>query len=206
MDSGIGAQGLGSTGHSGSPGPGSPDQAQAAGLWDQVADRVADYLRALGIRDPLHLDRLAARIRPRVEARAASTPLEDPVEAAIEEAYGLLDEWLNLELGIEGDRDALFAARAAVLSGAVPNWAARFAGVSGESLAAAIHGASALAVPEAAPLSMEPNTIELFWYRLGRGLAGTLRRLLGYLPAEGPTTDPDPARPGLGHSHQAQRS
>ena len=161
-----------------------PESSQAADPWDQVARRVADYLRALGIADPLHLERLGLCIRQRFEARAATAKLEDPVEAAIEETYALLDAWLSTELGILGDRDALFSARAAVLSGAVPDWAARFAGVSGESCAASIRAASVQARPENAPLTMVPNTIELFWHNLGRGIAAVLRRLIGWLPAD----------------------
>ena len=160
--------------------------APAAGgdLWEDVAGRVSDYLRALGVEDPLHLERLAARIRQRLETRAATTTLEDPVEAAIEETYALLDAWLCAELGIEGDRDALFTARAAVLSGAVPHWAARFAGVSGESRAAAIQAAVVRAIPAYAPLPMVPNTIDLFWRRVGHAIAAALRHLLGLLPAD----------------------
>jgi len=157
--------------------------------WEQVAARVADYLRALGITEGLHLERLSLRIRQRFEARAAVAKLEDPVEAAIEETYALLDLWLGAELGLVGDRDALFSARAAVLSGAVPDWAGRFAGVSGESCAAAIRAASVEALPPDAPLTMVPNTIELFWRRLGRAVAAGLRRLIGLLPGDGAAAD-----------------
>lgn len=160
-----------------------------AELWEKVAGRVTAYLRALGVQDPLHLERLAQRIRQRFEARASLAKLEDPVEAGIEEAYALFDEWLCTELGIEGDRDTLFKARAAVLGGAVPNWASRFSGVSGESLAAPIRAASVQAIPEYAPLTMEPNTIELFWHRLGRIVATVLRRLISYLPADSAAAD-----------------
>lgn len=174
--------------------PTQPEQSPAE-LWATVAGRVNDYLRALGVQDPLHLERLAQRIRQRFEARAALAKLEDPVEAGIEETYALLDEWLCTELGIEGDRDTLFRARAAVLGGAVPNWAARFAGVSGESLAAPVHAASVLAIPEYAPLVMEPNTIELFWHRVGRVIATVLRRLISFLPADSAATDAQQGQP-----------
>lgn len=163
--------------------------------WEQVAGRVADYLRALGITEALHLERLGLRIRQRFEARAGKAKLEDPVEAAIEETYALLDAWLNTELGIQGDRDALFTARAAVLSGAVPDWAARFAGVSGESSAAAIRAASVQALPEYAPLTMVPNRIELFWHRVGRAIAAFLRRLIGLLPGDAAAADPHRGAP-----------
>lgn len=168
---------------------------QSLDLWEQVAGRVADYLRALGVEDPLHRERLAARVRQRLEARAAAVALEDPVEVAIEEAYGLLDAWLCAELGIEGDRDALFIARAAVLSGAVPQWAARFAGVSGESRAAAIQAAGVQALPAYAPLTMAPNTIDLFWRRVGHAIAAVLRHLIGLLPADAAAADPHRGQP-----------
>ncbi|WP_295387562.1 hypothetical protein [uncultured Thiodictyon sp.] len=168
---------------------------QGGDLWAGVAGRVTDYLRALGIEDQLHLERLAARIRQRLETRAAAVPLEDPLEAAIEEAYGALDAWLCAELGIEGDRSALFTARAAVLSGAVPHWAARFAGVSGESRAAAIQAAVVQALPPDAPLAMVPNTIDLFWRRVGHAIAAALRHLLGMLPADAAAAASHQGRP-----------
>jgi hypothetical protein len=161
----------------------------SAASWEQVAERVADYLRALGVQDPLHIERLGARIRPRWDARVNTTPQEDPVEAAIEETCALLDAWLCTELGIAGDRATLFAARAAVLSGAVPNWTARFAGVSGDSLAAVIHAASVQAVPESAPLSMEPSTIDLFGHRLARRIVAAFRVLIGSQPTPERTAD-----------------
>ena len=162
--------------------------------WGLAAARVVEYLRALGIADPLHQERLLLRVRQRWEARTDATRLEDPREAAIEETYGLLSEWLAAELGIVGDQDALLSARAAVLSGMVPNWPARFAGVSGESCAPLIHAATVTPVPEEAPLTMVPNTIELFWRRIGRALASVLRRLLGLLPHEPADAHPGPPR------------
>lgn len=178
---------------------------QGTDPWEAVAGRVDDYLRALGIRDALHLERIASRVRQRFEARAATARLENPVEAAIEEACDLLDKWLSAELGIVGDRDALFSARAALLSGAVPGWAARFAGVSESSCAAAIRCVTVAPLPEDAPLTMVPNTIELFWRRMGnmikrswryvgRVIAAGLRRLIGWLPADAGDAHSGPPR------------
>lgn len=164
---------------------GAPDN-----TWDAVGGRVTEYLRALGVTDPLHQERLLLRVRQRFDARSDMARQEDPIEAAIEETYGLLDEWLRAELGIVGDHDALFSARAAVLSGAIPYWSARFAGVSGESCAAAIRAAIVQPVPDEAPLIMEPNTIELFWRRIGRAVAAFLRRLLGLLPSDAAEAPP----------------
>ncbi len=160
------------------------ESGQSAPPWEQVAGRVADYLRALGVTDPLHLERLGSRIDERFEARTGRAKLDDSVEAAIEGTYALLDRWLSAELDIVGDRNALFTARAAVLSGAVPGWAACFAGVSDESCAAAIRAASVQALPADAPLTMVPNTIELFWRRVGRVIAAGLRHLIGLLPGD----------------------
>jgi hypothetical protein len=100
------------------------------------------------------------------------------VEAAIEETHGLLDLWLVAEFGLEGDANALCAARAAILGGGVPGWSARWAGLSEQSLAAEIRTLCIAAVPEPAPLTMDPNPIDLFLYRLGCRLAAGFNRLL----------------------------
>ena len=154
----------------------------AAGLdptdWPRAVRRVNDYLRAMGVSDAQEIERLLEQVRQRAEIRAAAAPLEDPVEAAIEETHSLLDHWLVAELGIEGDADRLCAARAAVLNGAVPGWSARWAGFTDESLAPTILAAYLPATPESAPLSMEPNRIDLLFHRLGhRFLAGVCRVL-----------------------------
>jgi hypothetical protein len=156
--------------------------------WERVAERTTLYLHALGIRDPLQCERLIARIRQRWDARVHATPLEDPVEAAIEETCSLLDGWLCTELGIDGERAALFTARAAVLSGAVPNWSARFAGVSGDSIATQIHAASVHPLPEPAPLTMEPSVIHLCCYRLRHRVAAAFGVLIGSHPIAAPGT------------------
>jgi hypothetical protein len=166
------------------------DRSPAA--WVRVSQRVALYLRALGIEDPLHRERLLVRIQQRWEARVSAVPLEDPVEAGIEEAYTLLDTWLCAELDITGEVDALFTARAAVLSGAVPNWTARFAGVSGESIAAQVRAAGVQPEPEPAPLDMEPSTINLCCHDLGRRITGALRVLAGNEPAAAPPRKEQP--------------
>ena len=178
MDSGIAM--AGTAGQSGAA-VAAADRSPAA--WVRVSERVALYLRALGIEDPLHRERLLARIQQRWEARVSVVPLEDPVEAGLEEAYALLDAWLCAELDITGELDALFTARAAVLSGAVPNWSARFSGVSGESIAAQVRAAGVQPEPEPAPLDMAPSTINLCCHDLGRRITGALRVLAGNEPA-----------------------
>jgi len=181
MDSGIAM-----VGQSGA-GVAAADRSPAA--WAPVAERVALYLRALGIEDALHRERLLMRIQQRWEARVI---VEDPVEAGIEEAYALLDAWLCTELDITGEVDALFTARAAVLSGAVPNWSARFAGVAGESIAAQVRAAGVQPEPEPAPLDMEPSTINLCCHDLGRRITGALRVLVGHESAAAPPRTEQP--------------
>lgn len=147
--------------------------------WQRAAPRVAAYLQAMGILDPGELARLCERVRVAAVARAAAAPLEDPVGAAIEETLALLDRWLAAELGTTGDADALCAARAAVLGGAVPGWGARWAGTGAESLAPAIRAAMLAPVPPPAPLPMEPSAIELPVRRLLRRIAALKRLLVG---------------------------
>jgi hypothetical protein len=154
--------------------------------WEQAAERVALYLGALGITDPLQRERVIARVRQRWEVRVNAAPQEDRVETAIEETSALVDAWLVTELGIEDDHDALYRARAALLSGTVPNWQARFAGISGDSLATRIRAAVVQAVPEPAPLTMEPNTIELCCARIRRRIVAAFRILIGRDPVTGP--------------------
>jgi hypothetical protein len=134
--------------------------------WQWATDRVTEYLRAMGVREAQEIELLKEQVRLRVEARAG-TPLEDPMEVAIEETHALLDLWLAAELGRDADNDTLYAARAAVLGGGVPGWSAGWAGLSGHSLADEIRARSVRAVPETAPLTMEPTDIDLFLHRLG---------------------------------------
>jgi len=150
-----------------------------AGHWRRAAGRVAAYLAALGVQEPREVELLWGKVRLRVEARAAVVPLENPVEAAIEETHGLLDLWIASELGLEGDANTLCAARAVVLGGGVPGWSARWAGLSEHSLAPEIRALCVNAVPEPAPLTMEPNPIDLFMHRLGARLAAMIRCILG---------------------------
>lgn len=161
--------------------PGEPlaGQPEESDIWAGVAERVGAYLRAIGVVDTFHLELLSARARRGFQARMASTEVEEPMDLAIEEVNRLLDDWLDAELDLAGDRQALLAARAAVLRGAIPGWAARFSGVAGESIAAAIRVATIQAVPEPAPLTMEPSPILICCYGLRHRVAVRLRRLVG---------------------------
>lgn len=154
-------------------------QPKESDAWAGVAERVEEYLRAMGVVDAFHLELLSARARRAFQARMASAEVEEPMELAIEVVNCLLDDWLDAELDLAGDRQALLAARAAVLRGAIPGWAARFSGVAGKSIAAAIRVATVQAVPEPAPLAMEPSPILLCCYGLRHRVAVRLRRLVG---------------------------
>lgn len=146
---------------------------------DGVEARVLVYLGALGVRRPRETSVLVEQVMKRVELRAALGQMGEPLEAAVEETHLLLDQWLVSELGLEGDPDALSAARAAVLGGDVPGWTARWAGLSSESLAGPIRAARVSAVPERAPLTMEPSPIQLCCHRAGLRLLARIGRLLG---------------------------
>ena len=146
--------------------------------WLKAASRVGDYLAAMGVGHPQEVERLREAVRARLESRLATTPPEDPVESAIEETHALLDLWLATELGLEGDVNTLCAARAAVLGGGLPGWGARWAGLSERSLAPEIRALCIAAVPEPAPLTMEPNPVDLFLHRLAGRLASGFNRLL----------------------------
>ncbi|NEX22494.1 hypothetical protein G3480_19645 [Thiorhodococcus mannitoliphagus] len=141
--------------------------------------RARGYLRALGVSRESESQALLEQAMKRMELRAALGRLGEPLEAAVEEVHALLDQWLLSELGLNADPDALSAARAAVLGGDVPGWTARWAGLSGEPLAERIRAARVTAVPEPAPLQMEPSRIELCCYRLGLRLIAKIGRLLG---------------------------
>ena len=144
--------------------------------WPRAARRLVEYLTALGVRDRQEIDRLGEQVRRRLDARAAHAPLEDAVEAAIEEILALLDDWLTAELDIGGDANALAAARAAVLGGGIPGWSARWAGLAGDSLATEIRAFQRDAVPERAPLTMQASTIDLCCHRLRRRIAAAICR------------------------------
>ncbi len=148
--------------------------------WQPASQRVSDYLTAMGVSEPLDMERLVAQVRLRVDSRAIAAPLEDIVESAIEETHALLDEWLVAELGHEADANNLEAARAAVLSGHVSGWSARWVsfiiGLTDHSLAPAIHALTILPLPEPAPLVMDANVIDLCCHRLRRRIAAAICR------------------------------
>ncbi|BCU07701.1 hypothetical protein [Allochromatium tepidum] len=143
-----------------------------------VEQRVRLYLNALGVHDPHETEVLVRRVIERVEFRATLGQLGEPLEVAIEETHRLLDRWLVAELGLESDPDRISAARAAVLGGHVPGWTQRWAGLSEESLADSIRAVRFQAVPERAPLTMEPNPIRLCCHHLLRRFLARVGRWL----------------------------
>ena len=159
--------------------------APAPAAWSTPEDhaavdrRVRLYLNALGVQDPHETDVLACRVIERVEFRAKLGQLGEPLETAIEETHRLLDRWLIAELGLDAEPDRLSAARAAVLGGHLPGWTRRWAGLSEVSLAESIRAVRFQAVPERAPLAMEPNPIRLCCHRLVRRLPAWVGRRLG---------------------------
>ena len=144
-----------------------------------VERRVRLYLHALGVPDPSEAEVLVQQVIERVEFRATLGQLGEPLEVAIEETHRLLDQWLVAELGLESDPDQISAARAAVLGGHVPGWTRRWAGLSEESLADSIRAVRFQAVPERAPLTMEPSLIRLCCHHMLRRLLARIGRLLG---------------------------
>ena len=141
--------------------------------------RVRLYLNALGVHDRQESDVLVQQVLGRVEFRATLGQLGEPLEVAIEETHRLLDRWLVAELGLEAEPDQVAAARAAVLGGHLPGWTRRWAGLSEVSLADAIRSVRFQAVPERAPLTMEPSSIQLCCHRLARRLLARIGRWLG---------------------------
>lgn len=146
--------------------------------WALVEHRVRRYLRALGVRSGEEFAVLVPQVLKRVEFRAALGQIGEPLEAAIEETHLLLDQWLVTELGLDGDADALSAARAAVLGGDVAGWTARWAGLSSTSLALEIRAGRVASVPPLAPLEMAPSSIQLCCHRTFLRLLARLGRLL----------------------------
>lgn len=145
----------------------------------RVEGRVKLYLNTLGVHDVHEAEVLTRQVIERVEFRAKLGQLGEPLETAIEETHRLLDRWLIAELGLDAEPDRLSAARAAVLGGHLPGWTRRWAGLSEMSLADSIRAVRFQAVPERAPLTMEPNPIQLCCHRLVRRLLVRVGRWLG---------------------------
>lgn len=144
----------------------------AAPTSEQLYARLGAYWRALGVTDPDQVTALSEQALRRL-SELPETPGLDPLARAIVAAGDLLDDWLARMLDLPRPSRALVAARAALLSGAVPNWPRMLFAPPGETESAFEELNSALAEPTPAPGpgSMPAQRIDLFW------LLGPLRRL-----------------------------
>lgn len=136
-----------------------------------VLARLDAYWRALGVTDPRQIAALSEQTLRRASEWPETSGLE-PVAQALGAARNLLDDWLARTLDLSQQPQALAAARAALLSGAVPDWpAALFAppGVA-DDVRDALRAAIAEPTPPPAPGAMPAQRIELF------SLFGLLRR------------------------------
>ena len=137
-----------------------------------LMSRLGAYWRALGVTDPdqaAALSEQALRLSNELPELAGL----DPAARAIAAAGELLDDWLARALALPRQARVLAAARAALLSGAAPDWPAALFAPPGE--AGAVLDALRAAIAEPAPLpssgAMPVQRIDLF------SLLGPLRRL-----------------------------
>lgn len=133
------------------------------------------YWRALGVEDPAHIDALSQEAL-RQAASAAPIPELDPTGQALAAASALLDDWLARTLDVGPHSPELRAARAALLSGAVPDWPTALFTAPNEADDTVLHqvrAALAQATPSTSPGAMPTQRIALFrffgpLYRLWR--------------------------------------
>ena len=139
--------------------------ALAAPFSESLLERLQAYWAALGVSDP----NLALALSEQTLRRLPDVPEErESAARAIIAAGELLDDWLAAALDLPRPSPALTAARAALLSGAVPDWPAALfappgaAGIALDRLRAAI----AEPTPTPSPGAMPAQSIEPFWKRL----------------------------------------
>ena len=133
--------------------------------------RLQAYWQAMGVSDPDQAAALSEQALRRA-AELPEIPGLDTLARAIAAAGEVLDDWLALALELPRSAPDLAAARAALLSGAAPDWpAALFAppGVA-ETALETLRSAIAEPAPEPYPGVMPAQRIELF------SLLGWLRR------------------------------
>jgi hypothetical protein len=128
---------------------------------EQRLDCLGRYWKALGVNDP----HLALALSEQTLRRLAELPRDEASTArAIIAAGELLDDWLAAALELPRPSPALTAARAALLSGAAPDWpAALFAppGAAGMALEQ-IRMAIAEPTPPSRPGVMPTQRLKLF--------------------------------------------
>jgi hypothetical protein len=125
--------------------------------------RLGAYWRALGVHDPDQVAALSEQALRRATESPESPGLE-PVARALVAAGELLDDWLARTLDLPRPSQELAAARAALLSGAVPDWPAALFAPPGESGAVLDALRAAIAEPTPSPRTspMPAQRIELF--------------------------------------------
>jgi len=133
--------------------------------------RLQSYWQALGVSDPDQAAALSEQALRRA-AELPQTPGLDPLAHAIAAAGEVLDDWLARALELPRSAPELAAARAALLSGAAPDWPAALFTPPGVAETALETLRSAIAEPAPAPCPgvMPVQRIELF------SLLGRLRR------------------------------
>jgi len=137
-----------------------------------VLARLGGYWQALGVTDPAQVAALSEQALRRV-AESPESPGLDAVARALVAAGELLDDWLARTLELPRPSRELAAARAALLSGAAPDWPAALFAPTGEAdaLLDALRAAIAEPTPPPSPGAMPAQRIDLFW------LLGPLHRL-----------------------------
>ncbi len=128
---------------------------------DVLLGRLSAYWRALGVTDPDQVAALSEQALRRVPDPPESP---DPLTGALAAARELLDDWLARTLDLPQRSRALAAARAALLSGAAPDWPAVLFAPPGTArdVADALRAVVAEPAPAPAPGVMPAQRIELF--------------------------------------------
>ena len=128
---------------------------------DALLGRLGAYWRALGVSDPKQVAALSEQALRRLPDHAESTDL---LTAALLAARELLDDWLARTLDLPRQSRELAAARAALLSGTIPNWPTVLFTPpdTARDVADDLRLALADAVPTSVPGTMLAQRIELF--------------------------------------------
>lgn len=136
-----------------------------------VLARLDAYWRALGVTDPQQIAALSEQTLRRMP-EGLEIPGADPMTQALIAARNLLDDWLARTLDLPQQPRALAEVRAALLSGAAPDWPTALFAPPGEAdeVRDALRAAIAEPTPSPAPGAMPAQRIELF------SLFGLLRR------------------------------
>lgn len=137
---------------------------------EECLDCLKNYWKALGVSDP----NLALALSEQTLRRLPEIPQggESRTARAIIAAGELLDDWLATALELPRPSSALTAARAALLSGVMPDWPTALFAPPGTAGTALGHLRAAMSKPTPAPSpgAMPTQRIELFSF------LGLLRR------------------------------